>query len=362
MSEKLRFGVIGTSFVNILHIRSINSHPRAEVVSVCGRNTERAQEVANQNGVPHVYEDYRELIRNDNLDAVVVGTPDYLHHEMGLVAAEAGLHVACEKPMAQSLDQALDMLNVVESAGVRHLMFFSYRWIPHYARLKEMLSEGYVGQILTAELRYLSPGIPGSENPYDWHYDPRRGMGALGNQGSHIIHLAQWLVGEIDVVAALSTAQFDRLGEEKGDEDQLDDTVFMTVRFAEDVIGSIHASASAVTPGQEQLISIRGTDGTLEAGSDADGFWLAGAKPGESLKRIAGPDDLWENVDLSKSWLGRFAETTQKQSVWARLLIDDIVTDHQSEPNLRDGAKAQAVMEAAKRSSLSGAAETVSDV
>ena len=91
MSDKLRFGVIGTSSMNIFHIMSINSHPHAEVIAVCGRNAEKAQKVAHEHGISHIYTDYQDLIALNTLDAVVVGTPDYLHHEMVLRSAEAGL-------------------------------------------------------------------------------------------------------------------------------------------------------------------------------------------------------------------------------------------------------------------------------
>ena len=362
MKDKIRFGVIGTSFINKMHIMSINSHPRAEVISVCGRNAERAQEIANQNGVSHVYSDYRELIRNNNLDAVVVGTPDYLQYEMVLLAAKSGLHVASEKPLAHDFNQAAEMLHAVKSRKLHHLTFFTFRWVPHNVRLKELLDEGYVGRILSAELMYLSPDIPGPEIKYDWHYDTRHGTGVLGNIGSHIIHLAQWLVGDIEAATAVSTAHFNRLGFENKDLQQSDDTIFIAVRFSGGAIGSIHASASAVTPDQEQLILIRGTDGTLEAGLNADGPFLMGAKAGEPLKLVAGPDDLWDGVDMSKEFGGRFIEMIQKQSIWDRLFIDDILADIQSAPNFLDGAKVQAVMTAAVQSSTSGSIETVAKI
>ena len=363
MSEKLRFGVIGTSFINAFHIRSINSHPQAEVIAVCGRNAENAQKVANENGIPHVYSDYGDLIAQNNLDGIVVGTPDYLHHEMVLRGAEAGLHIVCEKPVAQTLDQALEMLGAVESSNLNHMTFFSFRWVPHYARLKEMLDDGYVGRILLAELRFLQPSIPDPEGTYDWHYDSKHGTGALGNISSHAIHLAHWFIGDIETVVSLSTTHFDRLGEEKDETPQLDDTVFMTVRFNNGAIGSIHASSSATTSWQEQMVSIRGTEGNLEAGFNREGAALYGAKAGEPSKLIAGPDDLWDDVELSEGniWDG-LIKTSQKSSIGCRQFIDDIMANRRSVPSLQDGVKVQAVMEAAAKSSISGRAEAVARV
>ena len=360
MSDKLRFGVIGTSWMNAFHMKSINSHPQAEVRAICGRDGERARSVAQEHNVPHVHSDYRELIARGDLDAVVVGTPDYLHHEMVLRLAETGLHIMCEKPLAQTLEQAIEMVQAAESSKRSSMTFFTYRWLPHYQRLKELLDEGYIGRVLFAEFKYLSPGIPGPEPSYHWHYDPRRGTGILGTFGSHLIDLAHWLVGDIVTVGAMSTVHFDRLGENGSEVPQLDDTVLMTVRYHSGALGSLHLGSSAAPAGQEQLLSIHGDEGTLETSSlESEGLTLRGGKTGEPLTIIAGPDDLWDGIDLSQDSLGRFVEYFTTHPVGNRQFIDDILSNRSSVPSLRDGARAQAVMEAAKISSQSGKCEDV---
>ena len=360
MSDKLRFGVIGTSWMNAFHMKSINNHPQAEVRAICGRDVEKANAVAVEHGVPYVHADYAEMIGRDDLDAVVVGAPDYLHHEMVLRAAEAGLHIVCEKPLAQTLDQAMEMLRGAESSQRNSMIFFTNRWIPHCQRLKQLLSEGFVGRVLSTEFRSFSGGVPGPEPVYDWHFDPRRGTGNLGNAGSHVIDLAHWLVGDIDTVAAMSTVYFDRLAKEGNDLQQLDDTVLMTVRYKSGAMGSFHLGYSVAPAGQEVLLSIHGDAGTLEASLLlSEGATLRGGKTGEPLSLIAGPDDLWGEIDLSQDTLGRFVEYFTTHPVGNRKFIDDILSSRSSEPSLRDGVQVQAVMEAAKISSQSGKCEDV---
>jgi predicted dehydrogenase len=95
ITERVRVGVVGTSrFAEILHLAPLQSHAGAEVVALCGRNREHAQEVATKYGIPQVVPDWRELIERGNLQALVVVTPDDLHHPMVMAALDAGLHVS----------------------------------------------------------------------------------------------------------------------------------------------------------------------------------------------------------------------------------------------------------------------------
>ena len=112
MDGKVRVGVIGTSyFTQMLHLKSLESHPRAEISAICGRNRDRAEELAVEYGIPQVFTDYREMIEQGNLDAVVVAAPDDLHFPMTIAALDAGLHVSCEKPLARTVDHAQQMLD-----------------------------------------------------------------------------------------------------------------------------------------------------------------------------------------------------------------------------------------------------------
>src|SRR3954447_26167803 len=98
MAEKVRVGMIGTSwYADALHLPSLTSHPDASVTAICGRNQERAGEMARKFHIPNIYGDYRDLIKSGLVDAVVIATPDDLHREMTLAAVDAGLHVVCEK-------------------------------------------------------------------------------------------------------------------------------------------------------------------------------------------------------------------------------------------------------------------------
>ena len=101
----------------------------AELLSVCGRRFERAEEIAKKHGINRIYAEYRELIRSDDLDAVIVGSPDDLHHEMVIEALSHGKHVFCEKPMASSVQQAQEMASLAQKQGVVNMVNFTWGWL-----------------------------------------------------------------------------------------------------------------------------------------------------------------------------------------------------------------------------------------
>ena len=115
----LRIGVIGTSgFTQRFHLDSLRNHPTVQITAICGRNRQRAQGVAGRYGIPQVLTDYRELVRNPDVDAVVISTPNNLHYPMAMAALEAGKQVFCEKPLAMNLRDAQDMYEKAQSSGV----------------------------------------------------------------------------------------------------------------------------------------------------------------------------------------------------------------------------------------------------
>src|SRR5687768_3073330 len=110
MAAQVRVGVVGTSrYADLMHLPNLKSHPRADLVAICGRNQERAGAMAQKYGIAQVYDDYRAMLERGGLDAVVVATPDDLHYPITMQALDAGQHVLCEKPLALTAAQARAM-------------------------------------------------------------------------------------------------------------------------------------------------------------------------------------------------------------------------------------------------------------
>src|SRR5712692_2159308 len=138
MSDNIRVGVVGTSWwADEMHLPSLRSHPRAEIVAICGRNVERARAMATKYDVAQIFTDYRTMIERANLHALVVSVPDDWHYAITMDALDAGLHVVCEKPLALDATQAKAMYQRAEAARVKHMTYFTWRWMPQFRYVKQ---------------------------------------------------------------------------------------------------------------------------------------------------------------------------------------------------------------------------------
>ena len=201
MSDQVRVGVVGTSWwADMMYLPVFKSHSQTSISAICGRNRARAEEMAAKYGIPQVFTDYREMIVNGGLDAVVTAVPDDLHYPIAMAAMDAGLHVLGEKPMAHDLEQARKMLAKAEAARVKNMVLYTWRWAPYFRTLHHYVSQGYVGKIFDAHFSFVSDYARSGQ--YGWRTDQEHGLGALGDFGSHMIDLARLAVGEIARVQA----------------------------------------------------------------------------------------------------------------------------------------------------------------
>jgi predicted dehydrogenase len=179
--------------------------PRMKVL--CGKAcVEELEETARLYGWEESDCEWERVVARKDIDMVDVSTPGYLHHPMVIAAAEAGKHIICEKPLANSLSEAKDMLKAAEKAGVMHMVNFSYRRVPAVAFAKQLIDEGILGDVYHYHGAYLQDWIIDPEFPLVWRLEKRfAGSGALGDIGAHAIDLAEYLNGEIQGVTGMLT-------------------------------------------------------------------------------------------------------------------------------------------------------------
>ena len=195
--SNLRVGVVGVGFVTIVQIPGFQAE-NIEVVAVCSRRIERAQEAAQQIGIPHAYSDYQDMLRLEGLDAVSIVTPPALHHSMAIAALEAGKHVLCEKPFALNKNQAWEMYDLSQRTGLTSMITHEFRWAPQRAYIKELLDQGYLGRLNLAGLRlFFGPRDAVRARPATWALDADLGGGFLYALGSHYIDALRHWFGEI---------------------------------------------------------------------------------------------------------------------------------------------------------------------
>jgi predicted dehydrogenase len=148
MAKKLRWGILGTAMIATGSvIPGIRNSETGEVVGIASRSLEKARNVANQFGIPKAYGSYDELLADSDIDAVYIPLPNHLHMEWTIRAASAGKHVLCEKPAALDADEAQRMVDACKEAGVVFAEAFMYRHHPRYAKMKDIIRSGEIGEV-----------------------------------------------------------------------------------------------------------------------------------------------------------------------------------------------------------------------
>lgn len=350
MSHRIAVGVVGTSwYADFMHLPALKSHSHADLVAICGRRRDRADEMAAKYEIPHVFTNYQEMIERGRVDALVVATPDDLHYPVTMAALSAGLHVLCEKPLALTMEHAQTMYERADEAGVTHMTYFTWRWFPPFQYLQRLINEGYLGQCYSCHFRFI--GGYGRNGHYGWKWDRQRGLGILGDLGVHMIDMAQWLIGDIEKVTAHLPTFVERPGSDGQSIDPTNDSALLALKFTDGGQGSIYVSAVAHLGGRRHEIQIllHGEAGTLELEfTGGGGYVVRGARSDEEhITPFTIPQDILNGVNPDAPIGEQLHQVFTEQPVGSRLFIESILAKREVSPSFYDGLKAQQVIEAA---------------
>ena len=214
-AKPLRVGMVGYAFMGAAHSHAWRTAPRffdlpldPQLTALCGRNDDGVRAVAGKLGWGSVETDWRRLLERDDIDLIDICTPGNTHAEIAIAALEAGKHVLCEKPLANSVAEAERMTEAAQAAaqrGVFSMCGFSYRRTPALALAKRMVDDGRLGNIRHVRAQYLQDWLSDENAPMTWRLDKSKsGSGSLGDIGAHSIDAAQWVTGQqITGVSAL---------------------------------------------------------------------------------------------------------------------------------------------------------------
>ncbi|QJY50279.1 Gfo/Idh/MocA family oxidoreductase [Pseudonocardia broussonetiae] len=171
-----------------------------DMAVLCGRDAGRARAAAARLGWREAETDWKALLRRDDVALVDVCTPGDTHAEIAVAALDAGKHVLCEKPLANSVEEARVMVAAAERArarGVHAMVGFNYRRVPAVALARRLVEQGRIGEVRHVRGAYLQDWIVDPEFPLVWRLqEERAGSGALGDIGAHVVDLAQFVTGQ----------------------------------------------------------------------------------------------------------------------------------------------------------------------
>ncbi|GIG62490.1 oxidoreductase [Longispora fulva] len=287
MSAPLRVGMVGYSFMGTAHAHAWRTAgrffdlPRAPVLAaVCGRSPDGVLAAAARQGWISAETDWRVLVERDDIDVIDICTPGDSHAEIAIAALAAGKHVICEKPLANTLDEAVAMAVAAEQArksGQRSMVAFNYRRVPALALARRLVEDGRLGTIHHVRAQYLQDWIVDPQFPLVWRLRAETaGSGALGDLGAHLIDLAQFLTGQrITGVSALhhtfvterplprsSHGLSGTGGVERGPV-TVDDASLFTARLDGGAIGAFEATRFAAGHKNAMRIEVNGSAGTV---------------------------------------------------------------------------------------------------
>jgi predicted dehydrogenase len=246
--------VIGAGgFANRRSIPGLKEAENAVLQAVMVRDLNRAKALADKHGAQEYYDSTEGLLSSENVDAVYISTPVYLHRAHTVAAARRGKHVLCEKPMARTVEECQEMIEACRTNGVKLAIGYMVRFRAHHRKAKELINGGVLGRIIEARAQnhLWYPDIPGA-----WRQDPELGGGgSLADVGSHCIDLLRFLLGEVvEVTAMMDTIAFSY---------PVEDTALVMLRFEGGAQGIVDASFAV--PHRQCLLEVYGTRGTLLA-------------------------------------------------------------------------------------------------
>ncbi|MEI8409915.1 MULTISPECIES: Gfo/Idh/MocA family protein [unclassified Kribbella] len=283
----LGIGLIGYAFMGAAHSQAWRSAPRffdlplnPEMSVLCGRNPDAVAAAATKLGWKETETDWRKLLGRDDIQLIDVCTPGDSHAEIAIAALEAGKHVLCEKPLANTVEEAEAMTAAAAAAaakGIRSMVGFTYRRVPAIALARQLVAEGKIGTIRHVRAQYLQDWIADPEAPLSWRLDKEKaGSGALGDIGAHIIDLTQFITGDTiaEVSGQLETFVKERpvaaehsglagtAGSERGPV-TVDDAAVFLAKFGSGALGVFEATRFATGRKNAIRIEINGSLGSL---------------------------------------------------------------------------------------------------
>ncbi|MCO5988263.1 Gfo/Idh/MocA family oxidoreductase [Actinoallomurus spadix] len=375
----LGVGMVGHAFMGRAHShawRSVSAFfdlPRVPaMVALAGRSRERAVAAADRLGWRSAETDWRELIRRDDVDIIDICTPGDTHAEIAIAALEAGKHVLCEKPLANTVEEAVAMAEAAERArtdGVRSMVGFSYRRVPALTLARKLVADGRLGTIRHVRAQYLQDWIVDPEFPLVWRLDKdKAGSGALGDIGAHIIDAAQFVTGEqiLGVSALMGTFVEERpladasaglgaapAGDRGRGRVTVDDAALFIGRMSGGALASFEATRFANGRRNALRLEINGSAGSLafDLESMNELYFYDGTEDSETagFRRIlvTEPVHPYAGAWWPTGHLLGYEHTFTHQ---AKDFLEAIGTETDPSPSFADGLQVQEVLDAVTRS------------
>ncbi len=277
--KTIGIGLIGAGNIAQFHMQGYNSIREAygeyipHFVVVADQNIKAAESIRDRYGYETATTDWHDVISNPAVDVVLITSPNFLHAEMVIAAANAGKHVMCEKPMAMNKEEGKAMCEAIDKAGVTSLIDFIYLKCPTVVETRRMIEAGELGDIITFRGWFDSGYKADPDSPMEWRqYKKLAGTGALGDITAHVISLSDYLVngqlGGIEEVCAAWDIVIPERSDGKNPDSRVpvdtDDLNYVLIRYKNGRLGIMYSTRVAIGHDCRLGFEIHGSKGSAE--------------------------------------------------------------------------------------------------
>jgi predicted dehydrogenase len=383
---ELRFALVGHGFMGAAHSQALRVAPAfvdlplaPVMATLVGRDVAATRAAAARWGWRSTAADWRAVLDDPDIDVVDICSPGSTHVEIAVAALEAGKHVLCEKPLANTVAEAERMAEAAASAaerGVFAMVGFSYRRVPAVTLARDVVRSGRLGEVRQVRAQYLQDWLVDADDPMTWRLDKSvAGSGALGDIGAHAVDAAQFVtgLGVTEVSGTLHTFVTERplvdesvatsglggvAGAERGTV-TVDDAAWFTARMDGGAIASVEASRFATGRKNAFRLGVSGSRGAvafdLERPNELELLEVDGPDSGFRRVLVTEPEHpyvgAWWPAGHGLGWEHAF--THQLSDV-----VADLAAGRQPTPSFADGLQVQRVLDAVERSSGAGSVWT----
>ena len=276
MAKEIRIGLVGAGWMGKAHSSALldaqmlfgPDYGVAVFEMVADNNEASAKEAQHKIGFKRMTTDWHELVTDPNIDLVDIATPNAFHYEVAKAALENGKNVYCEKPLSISAEESKELAELAAKKGVINYVGFNNTQNPANAYVRELVQSGRLGKIMRFVGTYDQDQLLDESLPITWrHINKLAGCGALGDLGSHLLSISQFIMGDIAKVNAMSEIVFPKRPKAKGSSEMADveneDIITLMAKYANGAVDTI--SASRVATGRKNYLTyeIQGTQGSV---------------------------------------------------------------------------------------------------
>lgn len=385
MTAALRVAMIGNGFMGAAHSQGWRTAPRffdlpadVEMAVMVGRDPDKNAALAHKWGWSEASQDFAAVLERDDIDIIDIVTPGHLHCDMAIAALEAGKHVICEKPLANTVEEARRMADAAASAaerGVLAMVGFTYRRVPAASFARDLVARGAVGEVRQVRGQYLQDWLADPQAPLTWRMDKSKaGSGALGDIGAHAVDLAQFITGLTltEVSGVMETFVKERpvlaegqglsgsAGSERGPV-TVDDYAAFSGRFDSGALGSFEATRFATGRKNALRIEVAGDKGAilfdLEDMNAVQYYDATAPSTEQGFTRIFVTEA--EHPYVEAWWPpGHMLGYEHGFSHQVKDFVEAVSAGTQPTPSFADGYQVQRVLDAVERSAGEGSAWT----